>query len=484
MPMQENQTATTQETQPIHRPQESPRSPEQRSPDQRRNGDHELQPNGPPAGHGESPVKLAPISRGKLIAIFVVVILIVVIAFVARIIPDMAHTRELAEQAQQEADAPPIVNVAYPTPQAVEETLSLPADVRPNAQTAIYARVDGFVGKWFVDIGDHVKSGELLALIDAPDTDAAYAQARATLLQSRANLVSAENNLELADATYKRYYGLLATGSVTQQDLDTRQTNASQAQAERDADDAAVKSSQATVDRLAALESFKRIIAPFSGTITTRNYDLGARISSTTTAAGSELYDIADTDTLRIFVNVPQAYVTFIQVNQPVYFLSQRNYGTRQFTGYVARTAGALDPGTRTLLTQLNFDNSHHQLWSGMYGEVHINVHRDHPTLTVPTAAMLFEANGTLLAIVDSDSHLHFRKVTIGRDLGQILEVVGGLAPQDQVITNPGEKLVDGGQVQIAAQPVPPPTAVAASEQPTTRVAQADTDPPSGGAAR
>lgn len=479
MQIQENQSAATKQVQPEHRPHDKPHP---------RSGDGSTRTNGdqPHGGHGEQPPPLAHISGMKLAVIFAVVVLVVVIAFIARIVPNIAHDRELRQQAQNEADAPPVVNVAYPTPQAVNEVLTLPADIRANQQTAIYARVDGYVGQWFVDIGDHVQKGQLLAVIDAPDTDAALAQARATLLQAKANLKSAQTNLTLANATYERYHGLLATGSVTQQDLDTRQTNASQAAAEEQADEAAVKSNQATVDRLASLQSFEKITAPFSGTITVRNYDLGARIYSSSTAPGSEMYDIADTDTLRIFVNVPQAYVTYIQVNQPVYFLSQRNYGTTQFTGYVARTAGALDPNTRTLLTQLNFDNSQHKLWAGMYGEVHINVHRDHPMLTVPTAAMLFESNGTQLAVVDDSNHLHFKKVVVGRDLGSVLEIVGGVTAQEQIVTNPGEKLLEGGEVQIASRPAAPPSPALATAdpQPTTRVAQVDSDPPSGGASR
>ena len=147
---------------------------------------------------------------------------------------------------------------------------------------------------------------------------------------------------------------------------------------------------------------------------------------------------------------------------------------------------GGLDPNTRTLLTQLNFDNSQHKLWAGMYGEVDINVHREHPTLTVPTAAMLFESNGTQLAVVDDTNHLHFKKVVVGRDLGSVLEIVGGVTPQDQIVTNPGEKLLEDGEVQIASRPAPPPSPALATAdpQPTTRVAQADSDPPSGGASR
>jgi RND family efflux transporter MFP subunit len=341
----------------------------------------------------------------------------------------------------------------------------------------MYARIDGFLGHWYVDIGDHVDKGQLLAVIDAPDTDAELAQSEAALLQANANVKTAEVNLQLANATYDRYHGLLATGSVTQQDLDTRQTNAAQAASSKAAADAAVKSAQATVDRLKAQKSFEKITAPFAGTITFRNYDVGARISSSDTAIGHELFDIADTDKLRIYVNVPQAYVTLLQINQPVSFISQRNYGTRPFYGYVARSAGALDPQTRTLLTELDFDNKDHLLWSGMYGEVHISTHKDHPTLTVPTAAMMFEAGGTQLAIVDGDNKVHFKKVTLGEDLGTRLEVVGGLTATDQVVTNPGEKLAEGVEVQIAGNDQPKAQTVADAPQtagPTTRMAAVD----------
>jgi RND family efflux transporter MFP subunit len=426
-----------------------------------------------------------------MILILAVVVLLFAGAFVARLIPMLSHERELRSQANVEENAAPIVNVALPEAQAVQQDLNLPADIRPMAQTAIYARVDGFVKSWYLDIGDHAEKGQLLAEIDAPDTDAQLDQQRAALQQARANAVRSQSDLDLANATYDRYHGLLATGSVTQQDLDTRQSTASQAAAAKAAADAAVKSAQAMVDRLTTEQGFEKIYAPFSGTITFRNYDVGARISASDTTAGHELFDIADTDRLRIYVNVPQAYVTMIHANQPVDFVSQKNYGMRRFTGYVARSAGALDPSTRTLLTELDFDNRDHQLWAGMYGEVHISVHREHPVLTVPTAAMLFEADGTQLAVVDDDNKVHFKKVTVGQDLGTRLEIEGGVSATEKVITHPGEKLLEGVTVEIAGAPAPsapavasagdPPQPTVAQAQPTTRVAQTDSDPPDSG---
>ena len=459
----------------ILEPQTAPR----KAPDSHDNGaDHQQ---GVPS-HDAMPENLPKIGGKTITALVLGVVVVLVAAFVTRWIPERAHDRELQQQADAQAEAPPIVNVANPQPQGTVTDLILPGDARPMAQTAIYARVDGFLGRWLVDIGDHVEKGQLLATIDAPDTDAQLNNSRAALLQAKANLQSADENLTLANATYERYHGLLPSGSVTQQDLDTRQTTATQAAATKSADEAAVKSAEAQVQQLEALQGFEKIYAPFSGTITFRNYDVGARISASATTTGQELFDIEDTDRLRIYVDVPQTYVTQIQMNQPVDFFSLRNYRDRHFVGFVARTAGALDPQTRTLRTELDFDNKDRALWSGMYGQVHISVRQPHPILTVPTAAMLFEANGTQIAVIDGNNHLHFKKVVVGNDLGQRLEVLSGLAPDDNIVTNPGEKLVEGGLVQLAKQTAPPPHAAVASAdvQPTTRVAQADTDPPGG----
>jgi RND family efflux transporter MFP subunit len=448
------------------------------------------------SAHVEAPVEHLPhVSRGKMLLIFGVVALLFVVAFVARLIPQLAHDRELRQQATDAEKAPPVVSTTLPMPQAAVDELNLPADIHPWAQTSIFARVDGFLGRWTTDIGDHVEKNQLLAVIDAPDTDAELEQAQAALQQAAASIDRAQVNLQLATTTYDRYHGLLATGSVTQQDLDTRATAKNQAIADKAAADAAYKIAKANVDRLTVQQGFEKIYAPFSGTITFRNYDVGARISASDTTAGHELFDIADTDHLRVYVSVPQSFVSLIQANQPVQFVSQRNYGTRAFTGFVYRSAGALDPATRTLLTQLEFDNRQHLLWAGMYGEVHISVHREHPMLTIPTAAMLFEADGTQVAVVDDQNHVHFKKVTVGQDLGQRLEIVGGLNANERVVTNPGEKLEEGIEVSVAggdkqanqpalasdqSAPTTRESSTVAANLPTTRVAQGDMDPPPG----
>jgi RND family efflux transporter MFP subunit len=425
--------------------------------------------------HDEIPQNLPQLSKGKLIVLAVVVVLLFAGAFVARIIPDVIHRHELARQADDLEKAPPVVDVSLPAPQPIDIDLALPADAKANAQTAIFARVDGYLKRWLVDIDGHVEAGQLLAEIEAPDTDAQLNEALASLQQAKATAQSAQSNDVLAKATYERYHGLLASGGVTQQDLETRQSSATQADASKAAADAAVKSAEAAVQRLQAQKGFERIVAPFAGTITVRNYDVGARISASATTAGQELFDIADTETLRIYVNVPQGYVNLIQMGQPVYFVVS-NYPARKFVGYVARSAGVIDPATRTLYTELDFDNRSHALWAGMYGTMHIEVHNAHPTLTVPTSAMMFESDGTQLALVDEANKIHFKKVTVGQDLGTRLEILTGLNGKERVVTNPGEKIEDGTEVQVTAQAQSNKTAVAdaapaPTTEPTTRVA-------------
>jgi membrane fusion protein, multidrug efflux system len=424
--------------------------------------------------HDEIPKDLPQVSLRKLFVIGLVVVLLFAGAFVARLIPDIMHRRELAAKADQEENAAPVVDVTLPEPQPSEVDLSLPADVKAWAQTAIYARVDGYLKHWLFDINAHVQTGQLLAEIEAPDTDAQLNEAIASLQQAKASAISAESNDELAQATFERYHGLLSTGGVTQQDLDTRQSAAAQADASKAAADAAVKSAEATVERLQAQKGFERIIAPFSGTITVRNYDTGARISASSTNPGQEMFDIADTETLRVFVNVPQGYVNLVQIGQPVYLMVS-NYPGRKFVGYVARSSGVIDPSSRTLYTELDFDNHNHELWAGMYGTVHIGVHNPNPTLTVPTTAMMFEADGTLLAVVDDDNKVHFQKVTVGQDFGTRLEILNGLSKNEKVVTNPGERIQDGSPVQITTSNQSEKPAVAEftpgpATEPTTRV--------------
>ncbi|MGA3066264.1 MAG: efflux RND transporter periplasmic adaptor subunit [Tepidisphaeraceae bacterium] len=436
----------------------------------------------PHDSHEPLPTDLPKVSKTTLIVVGIVILGVFVTLFLAGYIPHRNHMAQLVEQANEVATQPPIVDVAPPTPGASQVNLPVPGDVYPWQETAIFSRVNGYLKKWYFDIGAHVEAGQVLAEIDAPDTDAQLNQSRAALEQAKANVVKGEADLELAQATYTRYHGLLSTGGVTQQDLDQRESDLNQARAEKAADDAAVKSAQATVEQLEAQQGFETIVAPFSGTITRRTYDVGALISTTKTDAGQELFRIAETDKLRIFAKVPQPYVTLLRPHEAVSF-EVRNYPGRRFTAYLDRTAGALDQTSRTLLTQLDYDNRDSDLFAGMYGEVDFNIQNDKPVLTVPTSALMFEAEGLRLAVVDGTT-VHFRKVTVGRDFGTSVEVLTGLSSDDQVVTNPGTDLADGITVEVVAQQEAPASPVrVANALPTTAPAVAQTDPPPAGSA-
>jgi RND family efflux transporter MFP subunit len=379
-------------------------------------------------------------------------------------LPDRAQHERLVEEAQQVADAPPVVATVVPRATQEDVELPLPGSAVAMQQTAIYARVNGYLKRRLVDIGDHVEAGQLLAEIDAPEVDAQLGEAQAALAQAQANVSSAKTNYDLAQATYVRYKGLVATGGVTEQDLDTHQTNMMQSDSALTAAEAAVRSSEATVQRLSALKGFEKVVAPFDGIIILRNYDPGALISPTDTAAGHEMFDVAETDIIRVFVNVPQSYAALIKMNDPATFVSPSS-ADQVFIGNVARWAGALDPATRTMNTELHFDNHNGLLYAGMYGRVTFKLHRDKPILTVPTSALLFEAEGTQVSVV-RDGKVHFQKVTVGRDLGTEIEIQVGLTEDDEVIANPGERLTEGLAVQSGEQSPPAgkpaPTAAAA----------------------
>jgi RND family efflux transporter MFP subunit len=437
------------------------------------------------------PKDLPKISKTRLIAVGIIVVIALFGLFLAGYIPHRLHQREIAKRAEEMADQPPVVDVASPKPTGSKIDLPIPGNVYAWQETAIYARVNGYLKSWTHDIGAHVEAGETLAEIDAPDTDAQLNQSRAALEQAKANVVKAQADLSLAQATYVRYHGLLESGGVTQQDLDQRQSDVNQTQAEKAAADAAVKSAQATVERLEAEQGFEKIVAPFAGTVTTRNYDIGALVSTANTGTGQELFRIAETDKLRIFARVPQPYVTLLRPHQVTYF-EVRNYPGRKFTAYLDRTAGALEQSSRTLLTQLDYDNRGNELWAGMYGQVLFNIQRDKPILTVPTSALMFESEGMQVAVVDGDK-ARFRKVTLGRDFGTEVEILTGLSGDERVVTNPGEKISDGAKVQVAenssgqpnqqktaqSPPATTPSTAPSDDEGRRRIAQ--TDPPADG---
>jgi len=387
----------------------------------------------------------------------VVIAAILVVAFAGLFVlgfwPQHERVKEREALAREIRDQKAVVRVVQPVTTGKSVNLTLPSDVRAWATTALYARINGYLLSWKVDIDDHVKKGDLLAVISAPDTDADLKQAEANLDQAKANVTQQQTNFELADATYQRYKALVPTHGVTLQQLDQYRSAMEQTKGALIAAKANVGSSAAAVDRLRALTKFEEISAPFDGVITARNYDVGALISAANTAPGQELFDIAEDDWLRVFVNVPQSYSTLIAFDQPATLVLERNYPGHTFSGWVTRSASVLDPVTRTLRTELDFKNGDpaHRIFPGMYGQAIFSLERAQPVLTIPTSAMLFEADGKQVAVVGSDNRIHFQNITPGRDFGTEIEVLSGLKGTEQLVANPGEKLAEGVEVSVVS---------------------------------
>jgi membrane fusion protein, multidrug efflux system len=340
--------------------------------------------------------------------------------------------RKREKMAEETRDRKLVVDVVKPKATQKTFDLTLPADVRAYAATALYARTNGFLASWAADIGDRVKKGDVMAVIAAPDTDA-------DLEQARANLHQQQSNYDLAINTDDRERGLIPVQGVTQQQLDQFHSTREQARAN-------VEAMAASVDRLQALVGFEKIIAPFDGVVTARTYDVGALIQAANDGPGQEMYDLAEDDQLRVFVNIPQAYASLVKLGQPASLVLERNYPGHKFTGVVARSAGSLDPVTRTLRTELDFknDDPEHRIFPGTFGEVILGIQRDVAVLTVPTSALLFEAEGKEVAIVTSENKIHFQKIVPGRDFGTEIEVTSGLKGDEQIVANPGEQMTEG----------------------------------------
>lgn len=341
------------------------------------------------------------------------------------------------------AAATPVVTVK-PTIAPGTEVLVLPGSVQAYYEAPIYARTNGYLKTWSTDIGMPVKKGQVLAEIESPEVDQ-------QLSQAQADLASAQANYELARTTDVRWRGLLETESVSKQDADQRAGDAA-------AKKAAVESAAANVARLRDMESFKRVLAPFDGVVTQRNTDIGALINAGQ-SPGAALFRVADTHRLRIYVSVPQAYASSIQPGMKAELVFAEHPG-QTYPATVAFTAQALDPASRTLQVELQAENTQHKLFPGSYAEVHFNLAAATPTLRLPANAVLFRAQGLLVAAVGSDNHVHLKGITEGRDFGSSIEILGGINAGEDIVINPPDSITDGGLVRI----VQPPSSAKASD--------------------
>jgi RND family efflux transporter MFP subunit len=381
------------------------------------------------------PPKLEAARPGRAVFLVGVVVLALLAAGAISVLMRMHSNRVLADTTQQ--NAVPTVATVHPTEERPDEELVLPGSLQAFVESPIYARTNGYLLRWYKDIGSRVKQGELLADIDTPEVDQELMQARA----ARQQVVAA---MDLAKINADRYQGLRKTDSVSQEEADTQSSGYQQAVANLAAADANVK-------RLQELEDFKHVYAPFDGVITRRTVDPGALINAGAGAAGRELFDIAKTDPLRVYISVPQAYAPAIQVGIDAVVTLQEFPG-QKFHATVARTADAIDPTTRTLLTEVDVPNKEGQLLPGSFGEVHFQPKIDVKKVTIPVNAMLFRREGAQVAVVGSDGKVQLRKINIGRDYGTSLEIVGGVDVNDLVIVNPSDSIEEGQQVNVAPQ--------------------------------
>jgi RND family efflux transporter MFP subunit len=332
------------------------------------------------------------------------------------------------------------VSVVSPKQTAPAEEIILPGNVQPFITSPIYSRTNGYLKKWYFDIGAHVKQGQLLAVVDTPEVDQ-------QLQQSLSNLNTAKANLTLAEITKNRYEGLLKKNAVSQQDADN-------AVGTYNANKAIVDANQANVKQLQALQSFEKIYAPFDGIVTARNTDIGDLINSgSSSTARTDLFHISQPDKLRVYVNVPEEYSQGIKVGMTA-DLSLAEFPGRKFQGKLVRTAEAINMTTRTLLIEIEVDNPTGTLLTGSYAEVHLKVATHASTLLLPVNTLLFRSEGLRVGIV-KDGKVVLTALTAGRDFGNQIEIVSGLKPDDQVIINPPDSLVSGQQVQIVQATLP-----------------------------
>jgi RND family efflux transporter MFP subunit len=368
--------------------------------------------------------------------IAVLALLAVVAILISGILPRKRAEARLAKETEQLAI--PAVSVVHPKRSAPIDELVLPANVQAYIDAPIYARTNGYLKKWYADIGARVKQGQLLAEIETPEVDEQLRQARAVL-------DTAQANLSLAEITNNRYAGLLKTDSVSKQEADNAAGNYA-------AQKATVQAAQANVRRLEELQSFEKIYAPFAGVITARNTDIGALIDSGSSGGTrTELFHIAQPDKLRVYVNVPEAYAPNTKPGLNADLVVSEFPG-RRFPGTLVRTANAIDQTTRTLLVEIRVDNPTGILFSGAYAEAHFKLPNAGSSFILPVNALLFRSEGLRVAVVGDDSHAELRPITIGHDYGTEVEVVSGLAGQEAIIINPPDSIVSGEEVRIVGQ--------------------------------
>jgi RND family efflux transporter MFP subunit len=394
-----------------------------------------------PASEGHvGPPETPPLS-GRIAVIFIAVLLLLaVVLVITGIVPRVRARTALKDQT--DALAAPDVIVNPPVPGKMGQEVILPANAFAYSDATLFARTDGYLSKWYFDIGAHVRQGQLLAVIASPEVDK-------QLLQARADLTTAEATAGLAKTNSTRYQGLLTQNAVSKQDTDTFVSQAASTSS-------TVKSAQANVQRLEQLQSFEKIYAPFSGIITARGVDVGQLINA---GSGTEMFRISSLNVLRVYVNVPQIF-SQSAVPGTVAQLTLSEFPGQNFEGKLVRTARAIDPSSRTLLVEFDVQNHDGKLMPGAYGQVHMNVQSVAVPLIIPVSALIFRAEGLQVATVVKGANGDQAKlvhVTLGQDDGSTVQVIEGLDANSQVIQSPPDSLIDGEPVHVVQPGKPEP---------------------------
>lgn len=382
------------------------------------------------------PVGQAPSAQkkpGYLVLLLVVMLLVAgaAIAFAIR----FGERRALAKET--EVLAVPSVIVIQPKPEPPQQELVLPSSLEAYTESPIYARTNGYLARWYKDIGSRVEKGQLLADIDTPEVDQ-------ELMQARAARDQAEAQLNLAKTSAERWETLRKMDAVAQQETDERSSGYTQGQA-------ALASATANVRRLEQLESFKHIYVPFSGIIIKRNTDIGALINAGNSGSNQELFVVAQINPIRVYVDVPEIYAPSVRPGLSA-AIELPALPSQRFSGSVVRTADAIDPETRTLRTEIDVPNRDGRLLPGSYAQVHFGVHVATVRMSVPVNALLFRAEGPRAAVVGEDGKVHLKPVVIGRDYGTDVEILGGLDPTESIVLNPSDSLEEGQTVHATKE--------------------------------
>lgn len=385
-----------------------------------------------PPGQPGSAELTSPANGPRIGRVIVISLLLIGAAFAFGLMPRLKQRAEV--HADTRELALPTVNTVAPAPAKAGPPLVLSGELRPLTEAPIYARANGYVRRWLVDIGAKVTQGQLLAELDTPELDREHAQARAELAQ-------AEAARTLAESTAKRWREMLAGKTVSSQEADEKF-------ADVELKRATVEAARARAERLENLLGFAKVTAPFTGTVTGRQIDVGQLITG---GGNNELFRLAQTEKLRVFVRVPQSYARAVTIGQTAELTLSEIPG-RKFEGKILRTAGAMDAASRTLLSEIEVDNASGELLAGSYAQVRLADVRPDAALTLPSNTILFRAEGPQVALVDNQ-RANMRVVTLGRDFGATVEILNGVTAQDRVIMNPADSLVNGLEVRVSDTP-------------------------------